>query len=77
MSNTVIRANLATRAVLRRVEPGTLCLCVTCEEVVKFAAKSTAQQVIANVYVGPKWDRVEHYHADCYETAGNPYGLPA
>jgi hypothetical protein len=31
-------------------------------------------QVIANVYVDGVWDRVEHYHAECYDEAGSPYG---
>ena len=43
----------------------------------KFAAKVKSFQVIANVYVGGVWDRVEHYHADCYEEVGQPYGSAA
>jgi hypothetical protein len=23
------------------------------------------------------WDRVEHFHADCYVEAGSPYGEPS
>jgi hypothetical protein len=30
--------------------------------------------VIANVYVDGTWDRVEHFHAECYEAAERPYG---
>lgn len=41
---------------------------------VKFAAKVRRQQVIANVYVGDRWNRVEHYHAECYDSAGEPHG---
>jgi hypothetical protein len=26
---------------------------------------------------GGTWDRVEHFHAFCYEEAGEPYGTPA
>jgi hypothetical protein len=44
---------------------------------VKFAAKTRRHQVICNVYVKGKWDRVEHYHAECYETAGEPHGTAA
>jgi hypothetical protein len=33
--------------------------------------------VIANVYVGNTWDRVEHYHYDCYLEAGQVYGEPS
>ena len=28
-------------------------------------------------YVDNKWDRVEHYHPDCYKAADEPYGEPA
>ena len=40
----------------------------------KFSAKTKLQQVIANVYVDEVWDRVEHYHAECYDAVGKPYG---
>ena len=43
----------------------------------KFSAKTKLQQVIANVYVDQVWDRVEHYHAECYEAVGKPYGTAA
>jgi hypothetical protein len=49
-------------------------LCVKCQEAVKFAAKVLRLQVIANVYVDGRWNRVEHFHADCYDGAGAPYG---
>ncbi len=63
-----------SRAVQRRVEAGSSVMCTTCDEQVKFAAKQNRQQVIANVYVDGRWDRVEHFHAECYEAAGAPYG---
>jgi len=66
-----------SRAVLRTIEAGSSAICVTCDEQVKFKAKTKAHQVICNVYVDGKWDRVEHYHSECYETAGAPYGEPA
>jgi hypothetical protein len=44
---------------------------------VKFTAKTRVWQVIANVYVDGVWNRVEHYHAGCYEQAGEPYGRAA
>ena len=66
----------ASRAALRRVEAGNLALCALCEEQVKFAAKVNRMQVIANVYVNGRWDRVEHYHEECYDVAGLPYGEP-
>ena len=45
-------------------------------EQVKFAAKQNRQQVIANVYVAGRWDRVEHFHEECYGEAHDPYGEP-
>ncbi|MEZ5238539.1 MAG: hypothetical protein R2716_06180 [Microthrixaceae bacterium] len=64
----------SSRAVLRDVEPGSSVECVHCGERVKFAAKMRHKQVICNVYVRGRWDRVEHYHADCYGEAGEPHG---
>ena len=66
---------MTSRAVQRRVEAGSSVMCATCDQQVKFAAKQNRQQVIANVYVDGRWDRVEHYHAECYEGAGAPYGV--
>ena len=66
-----------SRAALRRVEAGNMALCAHCDEQVKFAAKVNRMQVIANVYVDGRWDRVEHFHDDCYVVAGVPYGEPS
>jgi DNA-directed RNA polymerase subunit RPC12/RpoP len=66
-----------SRAVLRTIEAGTTAECEHCGERVKFMAKVRKQQVICNVYVRGRWDRVEHYHAECYELADEPYGEPA
>lgn len=74
---TLPKVTLGSRAVLRRVEAGSMTICAQCDEQVKFAAKVNRQQVIANVYVDAKWDRVEHYHAECYDLAGEPYGSPS
>lgn len=68
---------LGTRAVARPIEPGSMVDCARCGERVKFRAKERALQVICNVYVGGRWNRVEHYHAECYETAGAPHGFAA
>ena len=65
---------LKSRAVLRDVEPGSTVECAHCGERVKFQAKMRHKQVICNVYVAGKWDRVEHYHAECYTAAGEPFG---
>lgn len=66
--------SLTTRAVTRPIEAGSSVVCAACDQPVKFTAKVRLSQVIANVYVDGIWDRVEHYHADCYDGAGRPYG---
>jgi hypothetical protein len=66
-----------SRAVIRLIEPGCSVDCAQCGERVKFQARLRLHQVICNVYVRGIWDRVEHYHATCYEEAGSPYGTPA
>ena len=71
MANTSI---MTSRAVVRPVEPGNSAVCVHCGAPVKFVARAQLKQVIANVYEGGQWNRVEHFHADCYEEAGKPYG---
>jgi hypothetical protein len=76
MAKTMTTAN-RSRAALRSIEAGSSAICVSCDEQVKFKAKVKLQQVICNVYVDGRWDRVEHYHAECYTTAGEPYGEPA
>lgn len=59
---------------LRPVEPGMFVECARCGERVKFRARARQLQVICNVYTDGRWDRVEHFHPDCYELAGAPYG---
>jgi hypothetical protein len=77
IKNTMAKTTMfQSRAVLRSIEAGSSATCVTCDEQVKFKAKVKMQQVICNVYVNGKWDRVEHYHLECYEQAGGPYGTP-
>jgi hypothetical protein len=63
-----------SRAVLRNIEAGNSAVCAHCDEPVKFKAKTRGQQVICNVYVSGRWDRVEHFHLECYVEAGEPYG---
>jgi hypothetical protein len=70
-------ASHCSRAVLRRIEAGNMALCVQCGLQVKFQAKLNKLQVIANVYVDGRWDRVEHFHEECYGEAGTPFGTPA
>jgi hypothetical protein len=71
---TVTRVAPVSRAVVRRIEPGNLAVCAHCAQPVKFAAKLHKMQVIANVYVDGRWNRVEHFHDDCYVEAGSPFG---
>lgn len=65
-----------SRAVVRNIEAGSLTVCAHCDQQVKFRARVKAQQVICNVYADGRWVRVEHYHRDCYDAAGAPYGPP-
>lgn len=66
-----------SRAVVRSIEPGNSANCAHCGAPVKFVARAQLRQVIANVYKDGDWDRVEHFHADCYDEAQQPYGPPA
>lgn len=68
---------LTSRAVVRPIEAGSSSVCSACGRQVKFSAKAKLQQVIANVYVDHVWARVEHFHAECYDSAGQPYGSVA
>lgn len=63
-----------SRAVVRLIEAGSTAECPHCNERVKFRARHRDQQVICNVYNDGVWDRVEQYHAECYESAGEPHG---
>lgn len=71
------KARWKSRAVVRSIEAGSAATCEACGEQVKFRAKTRAHQVICNVYVKGVWNRVEHYHFDCYMEAGEPYGTAA
>ncbi|MCB0994835.1 MAG: hypothetical protein KDB21_07075 [Acidimicrobiales bacterium] len=71
------RPTWKSRAVRRLVEPGNWAECSCCEKAIKFRARERLQQVICNVYIDGKWDRVEHFHDECYDEAGAPYGEPA
>jgi hypothetical protein len=65
---------LGTRAVMRSIDAGSSVLCAQCGQQVKFSAKVRRHQVICNVYQQGRWDRVEHYHLECYVEAGEPHG---
>ncbi|MBP9827242.1 hypothetical protein KBC99_02060 [Candidatus Saccharibacteria bacterium] len=70
------RSSLGSRAVLRDIPAGQFIDCPHCKQRVKFQAKSKARQVICNVYVRGKWNRVDHFHEACYKAAGQPHGVP-
>ena len=61
---------------MRLVEAGNDAVCEHCRAPIKFVARVKERQIIANVYVNGRWDRVEHYHDTCYEQADEPYGAP-
>ena len=63
-----------SRAVFRLIEAGSAVTCEACGEHIKFKAKIRAKQVICNVYTKGVWQRVEHFHDECYTGAGEPYG---
>jgi hypothetical protein len=63
-----------SRAVARPIEAGSTAECAHCGDRVKFQAKVRAYQVICNVYIDGRWDRVEHYHDACYKDVDAPYG---
>ena len=63
-----------SRAVARYIEAGSSVTCAHCDKSVVFRTRLRVQQVICNVYDDGRWLRVEHYHRDCYDEAGAPYG---
>ena len=77
MMNGMAHTMMTSRAVERPIEAGNSAVCTFCGEPVKFVARAQMRQVIANVYENGSWQRVEHFHADCYVAAGQPYGEPS
>jgi len=65
-----------SRAVVRAVQPGSWVECRHCGEQVKYQVRAHHMQMICNVYNDGVWNRVEHFHADCYGEGGSPYGPP-
>lgn len=63
-----------TRAIVREVVRGNHTECVACGEQVRFRTRLRHLTVICNVYDAGRWDRVEHYHLDCYRDGGEPHG---
>ena len=72
--STTKAAPKKSRAVVRDVEAGSSVDCSHCGERVKFQAKVRNKQTNCNIYVSGKWNRVEHFHQECYELAGSPFG---
>ena len=68
------KVKAASRAVTRLIEAGSMVECNRCEEHIKFRARHRDLQVICNVYEDGVWNRVEHFHQECYVEAGSPYG---
>lgn len=67
---------MSSRAVVRYIEAGNSAACACCGAAVQFRARIKSQQVICNVYEDGRWNRVEHFHRDCYDMASQPYGAP-
>ena len=65
-----------SRAVLRPIDAGNYAECPHCLARMVFRARQREQQVICNVYKEAVWQKVEHYHPECYDNAGQPYGEP-
>ena len=63
-----------SRAVTRLIEAGSMTECEHCGERVKFRARHRDMQVICNIYTKGVWNKVEHFHEECYVTAGEPVG---
>ncbi len=70
------RKSWKSRAVTRLIEPGSAVECMHCGDRVKFQARLRLQQVICNIYTKGRWDHVEHFHAECYDEADQPFGEP-
>ena len=71
---SLICTSSESRAVERAIAPGSAVHCAHCGALVRFAVRGRVRQVIANVYLGGRWARVEHFHPCCYRAAGDPYG---
>jgi hypothetical protein len=70
---------LGTRAVLRDVLAGSRdqCSFKRCpypRKEILWSARRRVRYVIANIYEGEKWDRLELFHDECYLKARKPYG---
>ncbi len=73
-STKPVKAPTQSRAALREIQTGSFVLCAHCGKSITWQAKDRQPQIVCNVYVRKKWDHIEHFHAACYEAAGEPYG---
>ena len=72
-------APTTSRAALRLVVERSDAYCAGCDRWIKMQSgpgRRSVWQVVCNVYEAGVWDRVEHYHPGCYQTAGMPHGRP-
>jgi len=76
-ATTTTKTKFKSRAVTRLIEAGSMTDCAHCEDRVKFKAREKHKQIICNVYIAGRWDRVEHFHEPCYTKAKSPYGKPS
>jgi len=67
---------VGTRAVIAEIPAGNMAKCPVCDGDVKFNARKKPKRIICNVYEGDRWDRMEEFHAECYDSVGRPYGDP-
>lgn len=65
-----------SRAVTRKLQPGLGLDCDACSMPIKYSAKFPSNQIIANVYENNVWQKVVHYHEECYRQLAYPYGEP-
>ncbi len=65
-----------SRAVSRKLQPGLGLECDACSMPIKYSAKFPTNQIIANVYDGNVWQKVVHYHEECYQELDYPHGEP-
>lgn len=77
-----------SRATVIKIEEIDMDDCAGCR--VSVTSDTDNRWVVANVYedcclipsckkcqgAARRWDRLEHWHEDCYDLAGQPYGAP-
>ena len=78
-----------SRAVVMKISDDQMDDCARCS--VSITSDTDRRWVVANVYedccliptckkchgTTRRWDRLEHWHEDCYDLSGQPYGEPS